>query len=205
VGAPLAMLVPAHSLQAELSIWERIHAGETVERQTQRLRQDGTLVDVSVIGSPICDTGGAVIGASEIARDISEQRRVEARLEYLADHDSLTGLLNRRAFEKELPAAVTFAKRYEMPTSLLLIDLDHFKCINDSYGHSVGDAILRRVGELLGGRLRETVVIVRLGGDEFAAILPGLSSAEGRRVTEDLLGTLRANATTRVHTARWSG
>jgi diguanylate cyclase (GGDEF)-like protein/PAS domain S-box-containing protein len=198
VGAPLAMLVPAHNLQAELGVWERIHAGETVERQTQRLRQDGTLVDVSVIGSPIRGSGGAVIGASEIARDISEQRRVEAKLAYLANHDPLTGLLNRRAFEQELSAAVAFANRYAMPTSLLMLDLDHFKYINDSYGHSVGDAILRRVGNLLGGRLRETDVIARLGGDEFAVILPGLSAAEGRRVTEDLLGMLRADATTRV-------
>ncbi len=198
VGAPLQMLVPAHSLEAELGIWERIHAGETVERQTQRLRQDGTLVDVSVIGSPIRDSGGRVIGASEIARDISEQRQTEAKLEHLADHDALTGLLNRRAFERELSAAVAFAKRYAMPTSVLMIDIDRFKYINDSYGHAVGDAILRRVGNLLQGRLRETDVLARLGGDEFAVILPGLAAAEGRRVTEDLLDMLRADATTRV-------
>ena len=164
VGAPLQMLVPAHNLQAELGVWARIHAGETVERQTQRLRQDGTLVDVAVIGSPIRDADGGVIGASEIARDISEQRRVEAKLEHLADHDPLTGLLNRRAFEKELSSAVAFAKRYAMATSLVMLDIDRFKFINDSYGHSVGDAILRRVANLLEGRLRQTDVIARLGG-----------------------------------------
>ena len=198
VGAPLQMLVPAHNLSGELGVWARIHAGETVERQTQRLRQDGTLVDVAVIGSPIRDSEGGVIGASEIARDISEQRRVEAKLEHLADHDPLTGLLNRRAFEKELASAVAFAKRYAMATSLVMLDIDRFKFINDSYGHSVGDAILRRVANLLEGRLRQTDVIARLGGDEFAVILPGLTSAEGRRVTASLLEMLRADATTRV-------
>jgi diguanylate cyclase (GGDEF)-like protein/PAS domain S-box-containing protein len=198
VGAPHDMLVPAHVLEAERRIRERVRGGETVERQTQRLRQDGTLVDVSAIGSPIRAPDGGVIGASEIARDISDQRRVEARLEHLADHDPLTGLLNRRAFERELSAAVAFAKRYAMAASLLMIDVDRFKYINDSYGHSVGDAILRRVGNLLRARLRETDVLARLGGDEFAVILPGLSSAEGRQVTEDLLEMLRADATTRV-------
>lgn len=198
VGAPLQMLVAGDYKEESLGIWRRILAGETVERETTRLRQDGTLVDVWVIGSPITDADGAIVGASEIGRDITERKLVQSKLQHLADHDPLTGLLNRRGFETELAAAVAFAKRHGTGTTLVMVDIDNFKYINDSYGHSVGDAILRRVANLMRLRLRETDVFARLGGDEFAVILNGVTAVEAKRIAETIPVMLHSDATTRV-------
>jgi diguanylate cyclase (GGDEF)-like protein/PAS domain S-box-containing protein len=198
-GASLTMLVPETQLESERRIWRRVLAGETVERDTQRLRNDGSLVEVSVLSSPVRDGSGAVVAACEIARDISARKVADAKLQHLASHDALTGLLNRRAFEIELERAVAFAKRYDLETALLIVDVDHFKLINDTYGHRIGDAALRRLAELMRGRLRQTDVIGRLGGDEFAIILSGVEPGQALRVAEEILDVVRADRTIAVN------
>jgi diguanylate cyclase (GGDEF)-like protein/PAS domain S-box-containing protein len=192
-GASMATLLPDTQLEAERRISRRVLAGETVERDTQRLCKDGSIVEVSVMSSPIRDGSGAIVAACEIARDISARKVADAKLEHLASHDALTGLLNRRAFEIELERAVAFAKRYELETALLIVDIDHFKLINDTYGHRTGDAALRRLSELMRTRLRQTDVIGRLGGDEFAIILPGVETGQARRVAEEILEVVRTD------------
>jgi diguanylate cyclase (GGDEF)-like protein len=103
--------------------------------------------------------------------------------------------LNRRAFETELARAVAFTNRYKIPAALLMLDVDHFKYVNDSYGHALGDAILRRVSDALRHRLRETDVVGRLGGDEFALILPGTDLDHARALARALLDELRGDTT----------
>ncbi len=193
IGASMTMLLPDTQLESERGIARRVLAGETVERDTQRLRNDGSLVEVSALSSPIRDSSGAVVAACEISRDISARKVADAKLQHLASHDALTGLLNRRAFEVELERAVAFAKRYELETALLIIDIDRFKLINDTYGHRTGDAALRRVAELMRARLRQTDVIGRLGGDEFAIILSGVEPGQALRVAEEILDVVRAD------------
>jgi diguanylate cyclase (GGDEF)-like protein/PAS domain S-box-containing protein len=192
-GASMTMLLPDTQLEAERRVSRRVLAGETVERDTQRLRNDGSLVEVSVLSSPIRDGSGVVVAACEIARDISARKVADAKLQHLANHDALTGLLNRRAFETELERSLAFAKRYDLETALLIVDVDRFKLINDTYGHRTGDAALRRLAELMHTRLRQTDVIGRLGGDEFAIILPGVEPGQALRVAEEILGVLRAD------------
>ena len=197
LGQPVMMLVPSDRAAEERELLRQVLAGESVEYETERVRADRTLVKVSMMISPLCTAGGEVIGASAIARDATERHVMERRLEHLATHDPLTGLLNRRAFETELARAVAFAHRYEIGAVLLMLDIDHFKYINDSNGHAVGDATLRHVSDLLQHRLRETDVLCRLGGDEFALILPGTNPAEARATARALLDELRKDTTIR--------
>jgi diguanylate cyclase (GGDEF)-like protein/PAS domain S-box-containing protein len=191
LGHPMTEVVPRHRLGAEAQIMRRVLDGETIGYETQRVRADHTLLEVSVIASPIRDANGEVVAASAIARDITERKMLEYRLEHLANRDPLTGLLNRRAFQEELDRTVRFVRRYRLQAALVVIDVDHFKYINDTYGHAAGDAVLRRVSDLLRHRLRDTDVIGRLGGDEFALILPGTPPEQAQTVAAELLETLR--------------
>ena len=125
------------------------------------------------------------------AVDISDRKRFESRLRHLADHDPLTGLLSRRRFEQELSREVARARRSRGQSCLLLLDLDGFKFVNDSLGHSAGDRLLRSLGDALGGCLREADVMARIGGDEFAVVLPETDVSGGREVASKLLAAVR--------------
>lgn len=115
-----------------------------------------------------------------VLRDDSERRREEQRLSWEATHDSLTQLLNRRAFTATLVKLLGEAARHDTPSVLMLIDLDHFKPVNDQGGHLLGDDLLRRLADLLKDSVRHSDTVARLGGDEFGVILPscGLGPAE---------------------------
>ncbi|HEX2017005.1 MAG TPA: EAL domain-containing protein, partial [Solirubrobacteraceae bacterium] len=119
-------------------------------------------------------------------QDISERKTFEGQLRYLADHDTLTGLANRRHFEARLDEQVALSTRYGSGGAVLVIDIDHFKYVNDTMGHAVGDDLIARVAILLRQRLRETDVIARLGGDEFAALVHGVDRAHAVALGEQL-------------------
>ena len=131
--------------------------------------------------------------------DITERKRFEGQLQYLADHDALTGMFNRRRFEQELQRELARAARYGSGGAVLTIDLDHFKYVNDTLGHSVGDDLIRRVSAIFKTKVRGTDIIARLGGDEFAVILPEADENEALLVAENLLVAVRDEA--RLETA----
>ena len=106
---------------------------------------------------------------------------------HLAEHDALTGLLNRRAFQNEIDRWVQHAERYRRPLSLMFLDADHFKSINDTYGHKVGDNYLESIARVFRELLRATDVIARLGGDEFAILLPEADADAALKVAHKLL------------------
>jgi diguanylate cyclase (GGDEF)-like protein len=161
--------------------------GSWLTRSVTELRRGAALlkngrygVQIPVRGSDeVADTAVALNNVSRRMAELSsEAERSEARFTYLSGHDPLTGLMNRRRFQTELEKWTHHATRYRRPVSLLLLDLDHFKFINDSLGHRAGDRLLARLATLLLEETRETDVVARLGGDEFGILLTE-SDAEG--------------------------
>jgi diguanylate cyclase (GGDEF)-like protein len=115
----------------------------------------------------------------------------EKKLEYLATHDLLTELLSRREFEKRLEASLSEADRYGFPVSLMMIDLDHFKEINDTHGHSAGDEVLKRFGQILKEEKREADVAGRYGGEEFSVVLPHTELDDAKKLSERISDALK--------------
>ena len=122
--------------------------------------------------------------------DVTEEKLSEERIAYLADHDPLTGLINRRRFQERLEEQIAYNRRYNVSGALLFMDLDQFKYINDTYGHHTGDEYLRQVAHHLRSSLRDTDIIGRLGGDEFGIILPNVIGGQASMLGNALLKTL---------------
>lgn len=120
-------------------------------------------------------------------QDISERRELARRLEYFVDHDFLTGLFNRRRFEQELAKETERAARYGAPGAVLVIDIDNFKDVNDTFGHKAGDDMLKGVAGLLRQRMRQTDIVARIGGDEFAVLLPHCDVDHARSVADEVV------------------
>ncbi|MGE0046053.1 MAG: GGDEF domain-containing protein [Hyphomonadaceae bacterium] len=126
----------------------------------------------------------------------ADLRRRLAEAESLADHDTLTSALNRRAFMRALHGAMSYAERYKTPAAVLYIDLDGFKAINDNFGHAAGDAVLKHIANLLRAQVRESDTVGRIGGDEFALILVHASLEEAKKKAASLEEAIRANPAT---------
>src|SRR3954454_4264322 len=123
--------------------------------------------------------------------NVTERKSFESQLQFLADHDPLTGLFNRRRLVEELDLEIRLMRRDGHPSSLLMNDLDNLKQVNDTLGHQRGDALLQQTAELLRDRLRETDSVGRLGGDEFAVLLRGSRTNDAASVAQDLLERFR--------------
>ena len=121
-------------------------------------------------------------GAIITSIDITDRKKVEERLSHLATHDPLTGLSNRILFDDRLSLELAHAQRSGKKLAVMVLDLDHFKDINDSWGHNVGDEVLKTVGRRLPGFLRKSDSIARMGGDEFLILLPEIEEAEDARI-----------------------
>ncbi len=135
-------------------------------------------------------TGVVAMTAMTLAAAVSERKRFETQLVHIADHDSLTGALNRRRFQAELWRHLAEAKRYGMHGSVLFLDLDDFKRVNDRLGHETGDKLLTEVAAVLRGRLRDTDVLARLGGDEFAIVLPHTGGDQAQALAGQLVDAI---------------
>ncbi|MBN9023959.1 MAG: diguanylate cyclase, partial [Rhizobiales bacterium] len=151
-------------IQSRLTSLDHGDVPETLELPDGRL--------ISVIHRPLRE--GGWVATHE---DVTEQRRSQARMSHLARHDELTGLPNRLLFRERMQAAADQLARGEV-VALLYVDLDHFKAVNDLYGHVTGDAALQQVAQRLIASCRETDVVARLGGDEFAILMRSLGSPQ---------------------------
>jgi diguanylate cyclase (GGDEF)-like protein/PAS domain S-box-containing protein len=156
-------------------------------------RKDGTSFPVDYTTAPIRESG-RVVGSVTVFDDVTHQRNLEEQLRSLADLDSLTGLYNRRRFEREVTTQLRYAERYSRPGALMLLDLDTFKFINDSYGHPRGDQLLCQVGATLRATVRDTDVVARIGGDEFAILLREALPADALRVAQELNAAIKADS-----------
>lgn len=157
--------------------------------ETRLRRRDGSMVDVEVHVAGIMIDGKQLLYAS--ARDISERKKAAEQMEHLAHFDILTDLPNRALLADRLKQALTKAKRYKYRLALLFIDLDKFKPVNDTFGHDVGDLLLKEVAHRLRSCLRESDTVARVGGDEFIVLLPQIDAEEyGVLVAEKILAEL---------------
>ncbi len=157
-------------------------------------RPDGTVACALLTLTMVSEPDGTPVHLMAQFQDLTERKQFEIQLRHLADHDPLTGLVNRRRFEEELQRAVAVAARYEHPAALLVVDLDKFKRVNDSFGHAAGDELLARVAAVMGRRLRDSDVLGRIGGDEFAVILPRAELSQAWVVAKGLVRAVGAEA-----------
>lgn len=134
-------------------------------------RKDGTWKFVGLTPTVIKDTQGNKTGLRSIVRDVDRQKKYEETLIYLAYHDALTGLKNRKAFYEQLQDVLYHAKRYGTEVALIYIDIDKFKVVNDTLGHEIGDVLLLEIRDRLQSTLRKTDFVSRIGGDEFIVLV----------------------------------
>ena len=163
------------------------HVTGTVEHVVI-VRPDGSEVDVVNTAAPIHDQrSGSLIGTVLVIHDVSRARRMSKQLAYQASHDDLTGLANRREFERILTKAVSSAESGTNEHTLCYMDLDQFKIVNDTCGHIAGDELLRQFAAILRGKIRNTDTVARLGGDEFGILFQHCHADVARRIAESLL------------------
>lgn len=138
---------------------------------------EGNVVGESIL-SPVFNKEGVCTHVFSVTRDITERKKLESRLEYLAYHDVLTGLPNRRLLSIHLQNALAAAKANNEMVAVLFLDCDHFKQINDTWGHNTGDLFLQMLAERLTSCVREGDTVARLGGDEFIVLLTKIQSQQ---------------------------
>ena len=156
------------------------------------ISRDGTEYGIEDSASPIRDTDGKALGAVLVFRDVSEQRRMHDEMSHRATHDPLTGLINRTEFEGRLQELLATTEDDGLGHTLLYIDLDQFKIVNDACGHGAGDLLLRQVAELLRACVRATDTVARLGGDEFGLVLEQCDGASAQRVAQKICDQMEA-------------
>ena len=153
---------------------------------TVLVRRDGAEFTVEDSAAPIHDREGRVVGAVMVFYDVSAQRGTPHLMSHYATHDALTGLINRREFERRLSELLTSAKRLGQHHALCYMDLDQFKVVNDTCGHAVGDRLLRQLTYLLHQHVRDSDTLARLGGDEFGVLLENCPLGKALQIVEEL-------------------
>jgi diguanylate cyclase (GGDEF)-like protein/PAS domain S-box-containing protein len=153
---------------------------------TMLISRSGEEFSVEDSAAPIRNLGGEILGVVLVFHDVTEQRRLSGEMSYRATHDALTGLVNRAEFETRLRRTLAKAHEDGSEHTLLYIDLDQFKLVNDACGHSVGDQLLQQVAKLLSETVRSRDTLARLGGDEFAVILEHCVADQAQRVAQQI-------------------
>jgi len=204
-GRSLSEVLPPQALERVAPAWQQVLAGETVEA-TNRFVEDGRVVHLQGVYLPITEGPQKGCGLA-VFSDVTALKQAEAQLnqsnrrleqqvaevlklqELLRDqatHDSLTGLYNRRYFDESLARELESARRQGYGLSLIMADLDHFKAVNDCYGHQAGDSVLQSWAVLMRDSMRSTDVLCRYGGEEFAIVMPRCSLEQAVELAEQL-------------------
>ena len=163
----------------------------TLPENSVLITRNGDEVPIQDSAAPIRDRIGNIIGSVMVFHDVSREARLFRQLSYQASHDTLTGLINRREFENRLVNALdAISSNTEETHALLYVDLDQFKVVNDTFGHTAGDALLRQLSEIIQTNIRSTDVLARLGGDEFGILLERCNEDRAVEVAEAIRGAI---------------
>jgi diguanylate cyclase (GGDEF)-like protein/PAS domain S-box-containing protein len=181
-GSPLAN--PARLCLAEDTLISGVNLAQLVSA-------DGHSYAVEETAAPIRGKAGKTIGAVLVFHDVTEAREASRKLAYQATHDALTGLFNRREFERQVEDALRDAKENGTNHAFCYMDLDQFKVVNDTCGHIAGDGLLIELATMLRHRVRETDTVARLGGDEFGILMRNIPLNEARALAEDVRNRIR--------------
>ncbi|WP_373017558.1 EAL domain-containing protein [Thiomicrorhabdus sp.] len=155
------------------------------------INRAGEKISIEDSGAPIIDKSGEVIGSVLVFHDATEARQLKERLTWQAMHDSLTGLHNRQAFENKLDELIEAgAESPQLQHCLIYIDLDQFKIVNDTVGHSAGDELLKQVARILQDQIRDSDMLARIGGDEFAILLENCPTNNAETVAEKIRSSI---------------
>ncbi|MCW2608270.1 MAG: hypothetical protein JWO60_2963 [Frankiales bacterium] len=195
-GAPFSALFPPDARQEALERLGTFRDGSEVDAwEAQLVQEDGRLrwaeVSLAAVADGSGDRRGQVVAHLV---DVEDRKAYEEQLRHLADHDPLTGLVNRRRLDEELRAQCARTARGETRGALLLIDLDHFKEVNDTLGHAAGDRLLVGIADVLRREVRAGDVVARLGGDEFAVLSPTAGRADAVALADRLCAAVREHA-----------
>ena len=166
--------------------------GEVSDFPGQMVRRDGQVIDISISSHALYDHAGNFAGVEGIYRDVTQRKNLERELQRLATTDMLTGIANRRAFLETAESAYAHSCHSGEPLTLLMLDLDHFKAINDRYGHLEGDRALVAFAQAVKSQLRASDAVGRLGGEEVGVLLPLTTLAEGLEAAHRILQSVRA-------------
>jgi diguanylate cyclase (GGDEF)-like protein/PAS domain S-box-containing protein len=156
------------------------------------VRKDGYRFAIQDSAAPIRDRSGAIIGAAVVFHDMTEMQHMARRMAYLASHDPLTGLINRREFEARLQQVLDTARSEDSQHAICYFDLDQFKIVNDTCGHIAGDELLKQLSQRLQNEIRQSDVLARLGGDEFGVILENCTIDKAQQVAEMLRQSVKS-------------
>jgi diguanylate cyclase (GGDEF)-like protein/PAS domain S-box-containing protein len=179
IGESIFTIMPAELYHERSHIWQMILSGEQLQYfETTRIRKDGKKIYVTITTSPLLNTNEEIIGNSVIARDVTERREMEETIRHQAHYDSLTDLPNRQLFMDLLSLELVKAQRNGKKVALLFMDLNGFKLVNDTLGHSCGDRLLQQVARRLKTSIRASDTAARLGGDEFTVLMPDLTKTD---------------------------
>jgi diguanylate cyclase (GGDEF)-like protein/PAS domain S-box-containing protein len=174
--------------------------GAPEEREWIYIRKDRSVIPVNLAVTALRDDAGATVGFVEIAYDITQRKRAEAYIRHLAHHDALSGLPNRVLLMDRMDMAIKQARRDHSRVGILLLDLDHFKRVNDSLGHHIGDQLLLAASRRVQGGVREVDTVARLGGDEFVVLVANVATREEMRgIAANLMRKISAPLTIEHH------
>jgi diguanylate cyclase (GGDEF)-like protein/PAS domain S-box-containing protein len=185
LGRPLRDFIRPEAWATAQAALKRRAQGVAEEFAQELVRKNGSIVQAEISSTPLFERG-AYIGSLALVRDVSELREAQ-QYKHRAFHDPLTGLPNRELFGEYLEQGLRAATRRGAPATVLMIDLDGFKAVNDTFGHQTGDAVLQAVALRLRAALRESDSVARLSGDEFAVLLPDTDATQARLVAEKLV------------------
>jgi diguanylate cyclase (GGDEF)-like protein/PAS domain S-box-containing protein len=174
-------------------LFAAIQAGEpppTFRGEQEYYRKDGSIMIGELEVKAQLDSEGGIVQILGVTRDISERKRLEAELKRMAVTDPLTGVHNRRHADEILAGAIKRHRRYKLPACLLLIDIDHFKSINDRWGHVDGDAVLVELARRISDNVRDSDMLARWGGEEFLLLVEHCTVEHARVVAEKLQAVL---------------